>query len=96
MKHCLEKAPSVSRCMLECFDEKRDIVDIALEYNCDRVQHYYSIYNKDTVKKASSNGLINNLFFEDNPDMVESRLAEGIDVLLTNYPDRIIPVVKNP
>ncbi len=96
MKWCLELAPDINRCMLECFDEKRDISDIALEYMCSRVQHFYSVYSADTVKKATESGLINNLFFEDDPTKVASRLNDGIDTILTNYPDRIIPAVKNP
>jgi glycerophosphoryl diester phosphodiesterase len=96
MKRCLEIAPEIERCMLECFDEKRDIVDIALEYKCKRVQHFYSVYTPAIVQKASENGLINNLFYEDKPEMISARLNEGIDTILTNYADRIIAVLKNP
>jgi glycerophosphoryl diester phosphodiesterase len=96
MKWCLEIAPEISRCMLECFDENRDIVDIALEYNCKRVQHFYSVYSPKIVRKSSESGLINNLFFEDQPSKIAERLRDGIDTILTNYADRIIPVVKNP
>lgn len=93
MAHCLEKAPLIKRCMLECFEKDRDIVDIALKYKCHAVQHFYRVYSSDIVKKASENGLISNLFFEDDPAMVSERLKDGIDTILTNYPDRILPLI---
>ena len=96
MEWCLKLAPEINRCMLECFDEKRDIVDIALEYKCNRVQHFYSVYSPSVVRKASDIGLINNLFYEDEPGKIEIRINDGIDTILTNYADRIIPVLKNP
>lgn len=89
MVFCLEKAPHIDRCMLECFDDNRDVVDIALEYKCSRVQHFYSVYSTEEAKKASDANLVNNLFFEDNPKEVGKRLSEGINVILTNYPDRV-------
>lgn len=94
MEWCLKLAPSIDRCMLECFDEDRDIVDIALEYNCCKVQHFYSVYSSEIVRKASKNGLKNNLFYEDDPKKIKSRLSDGIDTILSNYADVIIPVVK--
>lgn len=95
MAWCLKLAPEIDRCMLECFKEDKDIVDIALEYQCNRVQHYFKVYSSDIVKKATKNGLLNNLFYEDDPQKIESRLDDGINIILTNYADRIIPVVKN-
>jgi len=94
MDWCLKIAPEIDRCMLECFQEDRDIVDIALKYNCKRVQHFYRVYSADIVKKATENGLLNNLFFEDDPNKIDSRLNDGINIVLTNFADRIIPVVK--
>jgi len=96
MEWCLKLAPEINRCMLECFDEKRDIVDIALEYKCKRVQHFYRVYSPSVVKKASETGLISNLFYEDDPGKIENRLNDGIDTILTNYADRIISVLKSP
>lgn len=95
MAWCQELAPDISRCMLECFLPDRDIVDIALEYKCSRVQHFYSVYSKAIVEKARENGLISNLFFEDNPDNVKSRIDDGIDTILTNFADRIITAIKS-
>ena len=93
MKVCLEKAPGIRRCMLECFEKDRDIVDIALLYKCQSVQHFYTVYSKEIVKKAAEHNISSNLFFEDNPDKVDERLRDGIDTILTNYPDRILPLV---
>lgn len=95
MELCLKLAPDISRCMLECFLPDKDIVDIALEYKCNRVQHFFSVYSKDIVIKAKANGLINNLFYEDEPDNIKSRYDDGIDIVLTNFADRIIPVIKD-
>lgn len=92
MAWCLKLAPEIDRCMLECFDENRDIVDIALKYKCSRVQHFCRVYSSEIVKKATVNGLISNLFYEDNPDRIKSWLDDGIDTVLTNYADRIIPL----
>ena len=94
MQMCLEKAPRIRRCMLECFDEERDIVDIAKLYDCHTVQHFYSVYSPEIVKKATECGLKNNLFFEDDPSMVPKRFEEGIDTILTNQPDQIIPAIR--
>ncbi|MBN2883924.1 MAG: hypothetical protein JXN10_10365, partial [Clostridia bacterium] len=95
MALCLEKAPAIKRCMLECFNKDRDIVDIALQYKCHAVQHFYSVYSPDIVKKAGENDLVSNLFFEDDPLKVQERLDDGVDTILTNYPDRIRPVVSS-
>ncbi|MCD6322427.1 MAG: hypothetical protein J7L77_05315 [Clostridiales bacterium] len=95
MAWCLKLAPEIERCMLECFKEDRDIVDIAMEYKCKRVQHFFKVYSPEIVKKATENGLLNNLFYEDDPQKIESRLDDGINIVLTNFADRIIPVVKN-
>lgn len=96
MGWCLKLAPEINRCMLECFDDNRDIVDIALEYDCMAVQHFFSVYSQDIVKKASKHSLVSNLFYEDDPGKIKTRLDDGIDTVLTNYADRIIPVLKNP
>lgn len=95
MAWCLKLAPHINRCMLECFLPDKDIVDIALEYECTRVQHFFRVYSKDIVKKAKDFNLLNNLFFEDDPDNIKSRIDDGIDTVLTNFADRIIPVLKN-
>lgn len=94
MAWCLKLAPEIDRCMLECFQEDRDIVDIALKYKCKRVQHYFKVYSSKIVKKATEKGLLNNLFYEDDPSKIKSRLNDGINIVLTNYADRIIPMVK--
>ena len=95
MAWCLKLAPEIERCMLECFQEDRDIVDIAIEYKCNRVQHFYSVYSPEIARKATQKGLLNNLFYEDDPQKIKSRLEDGINIILTNFADRIIPVVKN-
>lgn len=95
MDWCVKNAPDIERCMLECFDKTRDIIDIALKYDCKRVQHFYRNYSIDAVKKAHKSGLVNNLFYEDDPSMANFRIKEGIDTILTNYADRIIPILKD-
>lgn len=93
MSHCLKKAPHIKRCMLECFDENRDIVDIAMEYDCHAVQHFYTVYSPEIANKAHKAGLINNLFYEDDPEKIAGRLSDGIDTILSNFPDKILPLV---
>ncbi|MBN2558603.1 MAG: hypothetical protein JXB33_07625 [Clostridia bacterium] len=94
MRDCLAIAPEIERCMLECFREDKDIVDLALQYGCARVQHFFSVYSPTVAAKASAAGLVNNLFFEDDPANVKTRLGEGMDTILTNYADRMLPEVR--
>ncbi|MFO7611171.1 MAG: nitrilase-related carbon-nitrogen hydrolase [Clostridia bacterium] len=94
MRYCLAIAPEIERCMLECFLDDTDIVDIALQYKCTRVQHFFSVYSPGIVSKASAAGLLNNLFFEDDPANAKARLCDGIDSILTNYADRMLPAVR--
>ena len=94
MAICLELAPEIERCMLECFDESRDIVDIALKYKCKRVQHFFKVYSPEIVAKAKKNSLISNLFYEDDPDIAKLRIEDGIDTMLANHTDRIIHSLK--
>jgi GTP cyclohydrolase FolE2 len=90
----MKYAPGIERSMLECNDEERDIVDLALEYGCKRVQHQYSERLQDIIKKADENGIISNLFYEDNPKSALDMVGKGIDTILTNYADRIMAALK--
>ena len=89
-------APDIERCCLEGDrDEDMTIVDRAIEYGCSRVQFWNPNFNKDLIDRAHDHGIICNLFYADTYEEAERCFNMGIDSVLTNYANLILPVLEN-
>ena len=83
--HMLAKKiiPEIPRCM-SADAGKREIIDNAIKYDCQKVQFFTPYYNQEMVDRARSLGLQCNLYFCDDPADVARIFDMGIDTILTN------------
>ena len=97
LEWAVKLAPEVQRC---CLHEPLDwqVVDRAVAFACHRVQFWNPKVNEELIEQAHAHGIICNLFQGDRPDTPEeARLmyAAGIDAVLTNYADQVLPVARS-
>ena len=91
-----EYAPEVERCCLAGQNEPDAQIDVALEYACKRLQFSRKVTKADAAR-AHENGLINNLFWSDEMGDAEDYVEMGIDVILTNRANLLLPLIDpNP
>lgn len=79
-----EFAPEINRCMGENMSKDKDIVDRALECDCQKVQLFKGYFTADTIKKAKENGLICNIFWSDEQSEAGEFINQGADTILSN------------
>ena len=81
-------APDVTRCCLAGKSTPDEQIDLALKYDCARLQ-----FNRKVTAEAAScahgEGLINNLFWSDEIEDARAYVAMGIDVVLTNEANKL-------
>ena len=77
-------APDIPICVGHLEDRPWEIVDRAIEYNCQKIQLYCSYYNKEMIDKAHAHGIRCNYFYSDEPAETDKLLDMGIDTILTN------------
>ncbi|MFC1454103.1 glycerophosphodiester phosphodiesterase family protein [Verrucomicrobiota bacterium] len=84
-------APEIERC---CLEGQRDgsIVDNAIAFECRRVQFWNPNFDKEKIERAHAQGILCNLFYADKPEEADALYAQGIDAILTNYTNLILPV----
>jgi hypothetical protein len=73
------------------------MLDCALEYGCARTQFWNPNLTPADIERAHVSGIICNLFFGDRPDTPEEavRLCQlGLDAILTNWANTVLPVVR--
>jgi glycerophosphoryl diester phosphodiesterase/predicted amidohydrolase len=87
-------APHVPVCVGHLAARPMEIVDRAIEFNCEKVQLYKPYFNKEMIEKAHENGIICNVFYTDSPEEAETLLDMGIDVILTNNFCAVSPTVQ--
>jgi len=90
-------APDVARCCLAGFDCGATMLDAALEHGCTRVQFWNPHLTPADIERAHANGILCNLFFGDRPDTPDEavRLCRlGIDAVLTNWANTVLPVLR--
>ena len=95
IKQFKEYAPEISVCVGHLADRPMEIVNRAIEFDCEKVQLFKPYFNQEMIDKAHQNGIICNVFWSDEPDEAK-RFAEEmqIDTILTNDYNRISNVIK--
>lgn len=94
IKQFKEYTPEISVCVGHLKDRPWDIVDRAIEFNCEKVQLYKPYFNQEMIDKAHENGIICNVFWSDDVQETGEFLEMGIDTILTNDYQLISQVVK--
>ena len=79
-----EYAPEIPVCVGHLKARPWEIVDRAIEFNCEKVQLFKPYFNQEMIDKAHENGIICNVFYSDDPDETKQFLEMGIDTILTN------------
>ena len=78
-----ELAPDIPRCV-GFQGEDVDMVDVALRFDCKKIQLYRPYFDQDYVDRAHANGIICNVFWSDEEELTEKYLDMGIDTILSN------------
>lgn len=86
-------APEMERCCLDGQSEGT-LVDNAIRFQCRRLQFWNPHFTDADIARAKAHGMICNLFHCDDPAAARAFLARGIDVILTNYANRLLPVIR--
>lgn len=93
LKMASELAPDICRC---CGAGKRpwEIVELAIEHGCRKVQLFKPYFNQEMIDKAHANGIKCNVFFADDPEEAKRFIEMGIDTILTNDYKLVSDAVK--
>ncbi len=81
-------APEIERCCLAAQNDPDRQIELALEYECKRVQ-FMRLVTVEQVRRAHQAGLVCNLFWSDDERDAAGYVARGIDVILTNNAARL-------
>jgi len=84
-------APDLERCCLEGQGDGT-IVEQAIAFGCRRVQFWSPHFDDGMIARAHGHGILCNLFYSDDPDEARALYGRGIDAILTNYANRVLPV----
>jgi glycerophosphoryl diester phosphodiesterase len=76
-------APDVERCCLAGQNAPSEQIELAIEYECKRLQFSRKVTAEDAAR-AHEAGLVNNLFWSDELEDAKAYVVMGIDVILTN------------
>ena len=83
LKKLGELAPDVARCV--GYDASNpDMVDLAMELGCQKVQLYKPYFDQDMIDRAHRAGIRCNVFWSNRPPETKDFLEMGIDTILTN------------
>lgn len=85
-------APDITRCM-GGGDEKWEIVERAIRYECKKVQLVKGYFDQAMIDRAHDNGIICNVFWSDETKEAKQFLDMGIDVILTNNYNEISQLI---
>ena len=94
IKQFKDYAPEIAVCVGHLSDRPWEIVDRAIELNCEKVQLFKPYFNQEMIDKAHKNGIICNVFWSDDPEETKEFLNMGIDTILTNDYNLISQNVK--
>ena len=88
-----ELAPDIARCVGYA-KSNPDMVDLAVKYDCKKVQLFKPYFDQDMIDRAHKAGIKCNVFFSDDPEETVKFLDMGIDTILTNDYNRISQAVE--
>ncbi len=83
LAEALRYDPEVERTCLISQDHPGRQLDLALQYECSRIQFARTVRAED-CRRTHEAGLTCNLFYADEPVEAKAFIASGIDVILTN------------
>ncbi|MBT3605903.1 MAG: hypothetical protein HOE48_25115 [Candidatus Latescibacteria bacterium] len=89
----LEIDASVGRCCLAGQNTPDLQVDLAVKYECQRLQFRREL-SDEAIQRAKGHGLICNLFWSDEPEDALVYADRGIDVILTNRANLLMDVYR--
>lgn len=89
-----EIAPDIPRCCGEKFDQLWEIVDRAIEYDCQKVQLFKPYFNQEMIDKAHAHGIKCNVCWSDDVEEAKKFLDMGIDCILTNDYLKVSQILK--
>lgn len=93
LKAAIEIAPHIERCCLEGAKDMT-IVDHAIRYSCSRVQFWNPYFDSQLIAKAHDYEIVCNVFYADTENEARRCLDMGIDAILTNVCNEILPILK--
>jgi len=91
LEEAINYAPEIERCCLVSQENPDELLKIAREFKCRRIQFFKNVEKKHT-EIAHSEGIICNLFFSDNLDDATKYINNGIDVILSNFTNILLPL----
>ncbi len=94
LKYANKLAPNIERCHLSGDFTAFELVEKAFDMNCQRLQFNSSKYDESSIEEAHKRGIICNLFYADTVEDAKNAYAMGIDTVLTNYANLIMPLVE--
>ena len=71
------------------------IYELAVEYQCDRVQFWHGIFDEEIIRRLHDKEISCNVFFADTAEGYRTYFDMGIDTILTNCYEAVAPVVKS-
>ena len=74
--------------------EHADVPEMVKAAGCDTWSPYFADINAQLVKKAQALGLIVMPWTVNEPKDMEAMLGLGVDGLITDYPDRALPILQ--
>ena len=80
-------APEISRTAIQLPEDTEDIYSVAKKYNCNKVQFWLGMFDKDLIDKMHNDNILCNLFYADTKEDMKKYFDMGIDTLLTNRMD---------
>ena len=80
-------APKIKRCAIQLPCDTMPIREMALTYECSRVQFWLGMFDEALIEKLHEDGILCNLFYADAFEDYDKYYAMGIDNLLTNRMD---------
>lgn len=93
LQAAMENYPEIERCSLEGQIDMT-LVDHAIEFKCRRVQFFDPYFNNELIQRARDLGLTCNLYHVETPEEAKERLAQGIDAILTDHANLILPITR--
>lgn len=93
LKYANKLAPNIERCHLSGNYTAFELVEKAFDMNCKRLQFNSSKFDESSIEEAHKRGIICNLFYADTAEDAKNAYAMGIDTVLTNNANLIMPLL---
>lgn len=88
-------APEIERTAIQLPQDEIDILDMAKQYECTRVQFWNDMFDRSLIDKLHESGVKCNHFYADTQEDYQHYFEMGVDTLLTNKMDLAAQYKKN-